>query len=121
MDWTIKPYEEANHPPVPKLGHNQYLMVKAGEHVNLSAEGTTDPDGDNVSYKWIHYGEPGSFALGTARTGNAVKINDDDMAKAWFTAPKKGRMGTMHIIVAVTDHGKPALTRYKRVIVEISE
>ena len=21
MDWTIKPYAEANHPPVPKLGH----------------------------------------------------------------------------------------------------
>jgi hypothetical protein len=27
--------------------------------------------------------------------------------------------GTMHIILAVTDHGTPRLTRYARVIIEI--
>ena len=27
--------------------------------------------------------------------------------------------GTMHIILAVTDHGTPALTRYQRVIVDV--
>ena len=27
--------------------------------------------------------------------------------------------GTMHIILAVTDHGTPRLTRYRRVIVEV--
>ena len=121
MDWTIKPYEKANHPPVPKLNHDEYLTAKSGERVELSVEGSTDPDGDNLSYKWFLYSEPGTFTLGTARTGDPVKINDADMANAWFTAPKKGRMGTMHIIVAVTDHGTPALTRYKRVIVAISK
>jgi hypothetical protein len=121
MDWTIKDYEDANHPPVPKLNHDQYLSAKAGERVDLSAEGSTDPDEDNLSYKWFHYAEPGTFALGTARTGEVVKINDADMANAWFIAPKRGKMGTMHIILAVTDHGTPALTRYKRVIIEISK
>ena len=120
MDWTIKDYEDANHPPVPKLDHEEYLTAKSGERIILSAEGSTDPDGDNLSYKWFHYQEPGTFVLGTARTGDAVKINDADMANAWFTAPKRGRMGTMHIIVAVTDHGTPALTRYKRVIITIN-
>ena len=43
------------------------------------------------------------------------------MAKAWFIAPGKARMGTMHIILAVTDHGTPALTRYKRVIIKIEK
>lgn len=119
MDWTIKPYEAANHPPVPKLNHGQYLEAKSGERINLSAEGSADLDGDNLSYKWFVYGEPGTFTLGTARTGNAVIINDDDMVNAWFIAPKKGRMGTMHIILAVTDHGTPPLTRYKRVIVNV--
>lgn len=121
MDWTIKSYEKANHPPVAKLNHDKYLKVKAGDRVDLSAVGSTDPDGDNLSYKWFYYKEPGTFTLGTARTGNPVTINDANMANAWFTAPKKGRMGTMHIIVAITDHGTPALTRYKRVIVEVSE
>ena len=119
MDWTIKEYEDANHPPAPKLNHGQYLEAKSGERIELSAEGSTDPDGDNLSYKWFHYGEPGTFVLGTARTGDAVKINDADMSKAWFTAPKRGRMGTMHIILAVTDHGTPALTRYHRIIITV--
>ncbi len=121
MDWTIKAYEEANHPPVPKLNHDQYIKVKAGERVDLSAEGSTDPDGDNLSYKWFLYGEPGTFALSTARTGNPLTIHEDTMANAWFIAPKNAKMGTMHIILAVTDHGTPALTRYQRVIIDVSE
>ncbi len=121
MDWTIKGYNEVNHPPVPKLGHDQYLSAKAGERVDLSAVGSSDPDGDNLTYKWFLYGEPGTFAMSTARTGAPLNIHDDNMAKAWFIAPKTAKMGTMHIILAVTDHGTPRLTRYKRVIIDISK
>jgi len=28
-------------------------------------------------------------------------------------------VGTMHIILAVTDHGTPRLTRYRRIIVDV--
>ena len=121
MDWTIKDYEDANHPPVPALDHDQYLSAKVGDRVDLSAKGSTDPDGDNLSYKWFLYGEPGTFAMSTARTGDPLKINDSNMANAWFIAPTKAKMGTMHIILAVTDHGSPALTRYKRVIITVKE
>jgi hypothetical protein len=118
MDWTIRDFENANHPPVPKLNHEQHLTVIAGERVDLSAE-ATDPDGDNLSYKWFLYGEPGTFAMATARTGDPLKITDSNMADAWFIAPRRAKMGTMHIILAVTDHGAPALTRYKRVIITV--
>lgn len=122
MDWTIKPYKEANHPPVPKLNHEQYLAAKPGERVNLSAEGSSDPDGNQLSYKWFYYGEPGTFTLSTARTGDALKITDADKANAWFTVPVKfGSPGTIHLILAVTDNGTPALTRYKRVIINVSQ
>lgn len=119
MDWTIKDYKDVNHPPIPKLGHEESFSVKAGERVDLSAEGSRDPDEDNLSYKWFLYGEPGTFMMGTARTGAPLKIHDDTMKNAWFIAPTKGKKGTMHIILAVTDHGTPALTRYKRVIIDI--
>ena len=66
MDWTIKPYAEANHPPVAKLEHANQLTAKPGERVNLSAEGSTDPDGNALSYEWFHYGEPGTFTFPTA-------------------------------------------------------
>jgi len=120
MDWTIKPYAEANHPPVPRLGHPAELSARAGERVALSAEGSTDPDGNALSYEWIHYGEPGTFVMSTARTGAPLAIENAGSIKASFTIPAKiARPGTMHIVLAVTDQGKPALTRYRRVIVDI--
>lgn len=122
MDWTITSnYKDANHPPVVKVAQ-KYIKVKPGDRVELNAVGSTDPDGDKLSYKWFYYGEPGTFTMSSARTGAPLKIADADKSKAWFEVPKKfGRSGTMHLIVEVTDDGTPALTRYERVIVEVVE
>jgi hypothetical protein len=38
---------------------------------------------------------------------------------AWCMAPRVSKPETMHIILAVTDRGMPALTRYQRVVVTI--
>jgi len=123
MDWTVKPRAEANHPPVPKLGHAAQFTAKRGEQVQLSAEGSTDPDGDALSYEWFHYGEAGSFTTSNARTGQPIDVKNFDQPKASFVVPT-GRImppgtGTIHIILAVTDHGTPRLTRYQRVIVTV--
>lgn len=124
MDWTIKSYSEANHPPVPGLGHAAALTAKPGDRVDLSAEGTGDPDGDAVSYEWFYYNEAGTFPLSSARTGQPLEIRNFDQQKAWFNVPMNRVMppgaGTMHIILAVTDHGVPRLTRYRRVIVNVA-
>lgn len=123
MDWTIKPYGEANHPPVPRLGHPAELTAKPGQRVELSAEGTTDPDSDALSYEWFYYGEPGTFTVSGRDSGLFVEIKNYDQQKASFIVPARRVMppgtGTMHIILAVTDHGTPRLTRYKRVIVTV--
>lgn len=123
MDWTIKPYAEANHPPVPQLGHPAELTAGPGQRVELSADGTTDPDGDALSYNWLYYNEPGTFTVSGSNSGRFVEIKNFDQPKAWFTVPTRRVMppgtGTMHIILAVTDHGTPALTRYQRVIVTV--
>lgn len=124
MDWTIKPYNQANHPPVPKLGHPASLTAKRGERVNLSAEGTSDPEGDAISYEWFYYNEAGTFPASSARSGQPLEIENFDQPKAWFTVPTSRVMppgtGEMHIILAVTDHGSPRLTRYHRVIVNVT-
>lgn len=123
MDWTIKPYAEANHPPVPMLGHSNRLTAKPGERVNLSAAGSTDPDGDELSYEWFYYDEPGTFTISLSRTGQPVTIEDANKQNAWFTVPTervlRNGTGTMHIILAITDQGSPPLTRYQRVIVDV--
>jgi len=61
MDWCQKPFKEANHPPVPVLTHPEKLTVKSGESFSLDAFGSTDPDGDNLSYLWFHYREESSY------------------------------------------------------------
>ena len=119
MDWTIKPYKEANHPPVPKINLAQQRTAKIGERVSLSAEGSTDPDGDKLTYKWIYYGEPGTFTISAGSTGDPLKIENADTSNAWFLVPKSSRLGTLHIILAVTDSGSPALTRYQRIVFNI--
>ena len=117
------PYDKANHPPVVKIASPTTLKAKKGDTIKLSAEGTTDPDGDELSYQWFYYSEVGSFTTSNARSGDPVKINNADKQQASFKVPD-GRVmlpgtGTMHIILAVTDKGTPPLTRYGRVIVDV--
>lgn len=123
MDWTVKPVAQANHAPVPALGHAEVLTARRGETVKLSAAGSSDPDGQALSYEWFHYGEAGTAALSTGRSGQALEINGFDQRDASFVVPKNKGLSpdnaTLHIILAVTDHGSPRLTRYKRVIINV--
>jgi hypothetical protein len=114
MDWCIKSYKEANHPPVPALGHPEQITVKTGQGFGLDASGTTDPDGDNLSYLWFHYPEAGSY-------NKMIKIASAENARGVYViAPEVEKNETAHFILKVTDKGKPQLSRYKRVIVTIT-
>lgn len=123
MDWTVKPYAQANHPPVVKLAHAEVLTAKRGDTVQLSAAGSSDPDGQPLSYEWFYYGEAGSFTVSSGRSGQPIEIRGFDQRDASFVVPAQRVMppgtGTLHIILAVTDHGTPRLTRYRRVIVNV--
>jgi hypothetical protein len=121
MDWTVTPrFEDANHPPVPRLGHARELRVPAGGRITLSAAGSTDPDGDALTYRWEHYPEPGTFTLASGRSARPLRIENADQPEATLVAPEKfGRAGTAHVVLAVTDAGTPPLTRYERVIVTV--
>ncbi|WP_370479532.1 DUF1593 domain-containing protein [Tamlana flava] len=125
MDWTIKPYDKANHPPIVKLDHPAYIKAGKGDRIELSAMSTTDPDGDPLSYHWFCYEEAGTRGMSNSRTGIKHDIIGFDQAKASITVKSSRVMppgtGTMHIILAVTDHGSPRLTRYKRVIIDVVE
>ena len=114
MDWTVKSFDEANHPPIPELAHADEVEVKSGEGFYLNAAGTTDPDGDSLSYYWFHYKEAGTYS-GTVSFAPYAQ----NMYRVKFTAPEVSKKETLHFILKVTDKGTPALTRYKRVIVTV--
>jgi hypothetical protein len=113
MDWTIQPLAGANHPPVPRLKHGNSLTVRAGTRVVMDAGGTTDPDGDSLSYRWYHYPEPGTW-----KTTIPMEAADN-LYRRVFVAPAVTKRETAHFILEVTDKGIPPLTRYQRVIVTI--
>jgi hypothetical protein len=114
MDWTVKPFKDANHPPKAVSKNGNAIKAKSGEKVTLSAEDSQDPDGNALSYEWIYYPEPGSYNV-----KEPLGIVDAKAATTSFPAPKVTQPETIHVILAVTDNGKPALTRYQRVIVTV--
>jgi len=115
MAWCNSTYGEANHPPVPALGHPDEFTVKSGEVFGLDASGTTDPDGDNLSYWWFQYPEAGSYK----QQINMNALSENLYFFHTIVAPEVEKPETVHFILKVTDKGTPALSRYKRVIVTI--
>ncbi|MGV3722146.1 MAG: PKD domain-containing protein, partial [Actinomycetota bacterium] len=88
--------------------------VKPGAMVKLDAAPSTDPDGQSLRYEWIYYPEPGSYR------GPAPEIRGAASSTATLIAPASASPATLHFVLAVTDTGSPALTRYARVILELT-
>ena len=118
LDWHVKPPAEANHPPVGHINGDAtrrvlQLTVKAGETVSLDAAGSNDPDGDSLTYKWWQYREPGTLA-------EQVRLTTAESPRTTFVAPAVTEPRTLHLILEVTDNGKPALTGYRRAVLTIT-
>lgn len=112
-DWCVKSYEEANHAPIATLAHPRDLTAAPGATVKLSAEGSSDPDGDALSYRWWQYHEADSAEA-------ELTISDADAPEASIVVPDEpGRQ--VHIILEVTDNATPPLVGYQRVIVDIEQ
>lgn len=112
-DWCVKSYAEANHAPQVKLTHKKHLTKRIGESVLLDAGETTDPDGDQITFRWWQYEEADSY-------GGKVDIANAETAKASFVIPENAKSGdTIQLICEVTDNGTPTLTHYARVIVTV--
>lgn len=111
-NWCVKDYAEANHTPIVKSNNNLDIKAKPGREVKLSGM-ATDPDGNNVSYKWWQYVE-----AGTCSDKVILKESENN---ATCIVPEEAKPGdTIHIILEVTDDGTPVLTRFQRYIITVS-
>jgi probable HAF family extracellular repeat protein len=82
--------DNTNHPPVANAGTN--LTVHTGDTVNLSGNGSRDPDGDPLSYAWVQTGGP------------AVALNGANTAAPSFVAPAvKAENDTLVFQLTVSD------------------
>jgi hypothetical protein len=85
-------------------------MVKAGEKVVLSAKGSSDPDGNKLTFRWFVYREAGS--------GGNVEIEKPESEEISFAMPELKQGQSLHIILEVKDAGSPTLFAYRRIILK---
>ena len=115
LNWCVAPKSKANHPPRPRCqgdgsGKILFADVPVGKRYRLSADGTSDPDGDCLGYRWYVYPEVGTYK-------GKVTIADSAAPQAVLDVPADAAGRTIHVILEVTDGGEPALTRYRRIVV----
>lgn len=115
MDWCVKPAKEANHPPLAGFrgkASREIVQLDAvpGEEVSLDAGGSSDPDGDKLSYRWFVYREAGTYV-------GDVKIENAFTQKTTMHMPRDAFGKAVHAILEVIDDGTPPLTVYRRIVV----
>ena len=118
MDWCVADtFAKANHNPIVVFNGDASKAVAtirtaSGQRVNLSAAGTRDPDGDDLSYRWFVYREAGTFR-------GDVEIEDNTSPQAYLIAPEVRSPQSLHVILEVKDDGQPCLWAYRRIIIEV--
>jgi hypothetical protein len=113
LDWCVNDFAHANHPPVARVRGPLRRTVVSGEEIALDARASTDPDGHKLVFEWTAYPEAGNYR------GPAVEVQQAGQAQASLVVPKVDAPQDLHIILAVTDTGTPALTRYQRAILAV--
>ena len=123
LEWCVQNYAHANHAPcVVVNGHSGSGIVRiqvenrrtatTGESViELSAAGSADPDGDALAYEWSVYPEAGTYR------GEVPTIENSQSPRARLRVPVGLGAHELHVILTVRDTGKPALARYRRLMI----
>ena len=118
MDWSISnKYEDANHHPVAVVNGDKTRRVLevsavAGAKVPLSAEGSSDPDSDALTFAWSFYKEPSSY-------DGEVAIKNETGSSATVSIPTDAGGKNLHVILEMHDDGTPNLYAYRRVIINV--
>jgi hypothetical protein len=112
MDWCVRSPADTNHPPEARLAGPADRLIKAGETIVFDASGSSDPDGDELSYSWWIYDDivPCDAAMEMAGVQEPVFR---------LTVGEVDEPQDLHVVVTVTDGGEPGLTRYARSVVRI--
>jgi hypothetical protein len=120
MSWCTESTKDTNHAPVVSVAEGIDFSGAPGTNITFTAS-AADPDGDNVSISFWQYDDADTYA-------GSVKITDSGSGKITFAIPEDAKAGseiipgdTIHIIVEAKDDGINPITRYQRVIVEVTE
>lgn len=130
MDWCVKDFKNANHQPKVIVNGDSslnpiYYSGKPGQKIVFDAGESTDPDGDLLFYRWF-IDEEISTIKGAKIKHEKKQLPEADgygsrtpeWEKATISLPEDSR-GVLHLILQCTDYGSPALSRYRRMVINV--
>ena len=106
LDWCVKDYASANHPPIPSITGGLHRSAKPGETIELDASASRDPDGQPLKFEWLFYPES------TGYIAVPPKLADASASKSNVVLPADSEGKSLHFTAIVSDTGAPPLTRY---------
>jgi hypothetical protein len=96
-------------------------MISAtfGDKIALSADGSRDPDANQLTYKWWTYNEAGSRSAGPQ-----LVITDPQHVVLTVPLPTSSYPGQtvereVHVVLEVWDNGTPSLVGYRRAVISL--
>lgn len=140
--WTLHgDISRVNHAPIAIVNGSTpgpepvLLQAEAGSSIDLDASESYDPDGDELTFKWLHYKDVTASQwnvdaevvtvefvdLDPAKPGRRVRAQlppPEKCAVDMFTGKAQSRGQVMHFVLEVSDSGTPSMTTYKRVVVQ---
>ncbi|TDZ54429.1 hypothetical protein CTRI78_v006320 [Colletotrichum trifolii] len=139
MQWTLtSDFAKVNHHPVLSVNGDLglttiHVEADAGGLVSFDASESYDPDGDELTYNWFQYREPSALQTyhgmevsdigikSTNESGSKVEVSIAPADKSCIVVREKiplERGLPLHLILEVKDNGTPALTSYRRIIIQ---
>ena len=115
LSWSVTPtFAGANHEPRVSIRGSAGITARPGTTLDLRGI-ASDPDGDRVSVKWWQWKDVDSYP-------GDVSFSDPTALATSLRVPTDARPGqTIHVVLEATDDGTPALTRYQRVVVTVTD
>jgi hypothetical protein len=117
MDWAHE--GKGNRNPVVIINRDKSLDAieihgKPGKRVRLDGRRSFDPDGDQLNFNWWVMPEAGTYR-------QEITISENNSDRITLRVPDDAAGKSIHIICEVTDNGNPALTSYRRIIINTGE